>query len=237
MSELIFRNDLSNLMRDCDLQQLLDFIGHDYDFEADPHSVLDKAAYYGREEILLHALDHGGNPNGTGELSTPLASVCGRGDLKLAKLLLKRGAEVDLKDKFGRTAMISAVYNGTIAAAKLLADAGASLDGAMEAAVDKLRIAFVKFLIEVGAPIDQVDRYGLTPLLHACSAGKKKGSEIAMLLLQAGADATYVREEDGMSAIKLGYSGYGECSAQVFAELRARGAPEPEWGSQIVQLR
>lgn len=42
MSELSFRNDLSNLMRDCDLQQLLDFIGHDYDFEADPHSVLDK---------------------------------------------------------------------------------------------------------------------------------------------------------------------------------------------------
>jgi len=35
MGEFSFRNDLSNLMRDCDLQLLLDFIGHDYDFEAD----------------------------------------------------------------------------------------------------------------------------------------------------------------------------------------------------------
>jgi ankyrin repeat protein len=236
MGEFSFRNDLSNLMRDCDLQQLLDFIGHDYDFEADPHRVLNKAAHYRREEILLYALDHGGNPNGDGEFS-PLTSVCGRGDLKLAKLLLKRGAEVDLKGKYGVTAMSSAVRNGTIPAVKLLLDAGASLDGAMEAAVDGLRIAFVKFLIEAGAPLDQVNRNGMTPLLLACSAGKKKGSEIAMLLLRAGADATYVREEDGMSAIKFGYWGYGECSAEVFAELRARGAPEPESDFQILQLR
>ena len=236
MGEFSFRNDLSNLMRDCDFQQLLDFLGHDYDFEADPHRVLGKAAHYRREELLLHALDHGGNPNGDGEFS-PLASVCGSGDLKLAKLLLKRGAEVDLKGKFGVTAMSSAVRNGTIPAVKLLLDAGASLDGAMEAAVDGLRIAFVKFLIEAGAPLDQVDRNGMTPLLRACSAGKKKGSEIAMLLLRAGADATYVREEDGMSAIKFGYRGYGECSAEVFAELRARGAQEPESDFKILQLR
>ncbi|MDR2317717.1 MAG: ankyrin repeat domain-containing protein [Pseudomonas sp.] len=237
MGEFEFENVLSRLMRDCDLQQLLDFVGHDYDFVTDPHDVLNSAAWYGRKEILTHALDHGGSPNGGGRSRTPLASVSSAGNLTLVKLLLERGAEVEVKDKYGSTAIQLAALKGKIPVIKLLLDAGANLHGTMTAAVDELRIPTVKFLIEAGAPLDEIDRNGMTPLLNACCAGKKKGSEIAMLLLRAGADATYVRATDGMSAIKFGYWGYGECSAEVFAELRARGAPEPEPGFEILRLR
>lgn len=231
-----FRSELSNLLRDCGLKDLLDFIGPEYDFQADPYGVLSTAAHYGNENILLHALNHGGDPNGDENSLLPLGSVCARGRMKLAKLLLDRGADASRVDRFGRTAMISSAGAGKIPAIKLLMQAGASLDGALNAAVDRLLIPTVRFLIEEGAALDQLDCNDLTPLLNACFAGKKKGSEIALLLLRAGADATYVRASDGMSAIKFGYWGYGECSQEVFAELRARGAPEPGPDFEIVRL-
>jgi ankyrin repeat protein len=41
----------------------------------------------------------------------------------------------------------------------------------------------------------------LTPLMSACSNGKVLGSRIAMLLIEAGADVNYVRQDDDMTAL------------------------------------
>ena len=48
-----------------------------------------------------------------------------KGDLKLVRLLIKHGADLDLKDNFGKTAIHKANESRHINIVKLLADSGA----------------------------------------------------------------------------------------------------------------
>jgi ankyrin repeat protein len=93
----------------------------------------------------------------------------------------------------------------------------------------------VEFLLERGADINCLDRNDMTPLMCACSKGKKKGSQVALLLIKRGALATYTREEDGMTALKFAL--WGQCSSEVFEALRPAGAQLPEAGFPIVILK
>jgi ankyrin repeat protein len=93
----------------------------------------------------------------------------------------------------------------------------------------------VRFLLERGADIDCLDRKDMTPLMCACSKGKKKGSEAALLLIERGALATYTREADGMTALKFAL--WGQCNNDVLEALRAAGAEIPEAGFPIVLLK
>ncbi|MPQ69521.1 MULTISPECIES: ankyrin repeat domain-containing protein [unclassified Pseudomonas] len=225
---------LSQATRDGKIEEILPILGPDYDFADDAAGIVNMAAHYGNEALVLQALDLGASAaKGDGD-SFPIISACGSGRLSLVKLLLERGAQINVMNKHGETAIKAAARNGQIKEMKFLIQAGASLDGAMNAAVDHLRIPAVKFLIEVGAPLDQLGHSGLTPLMNACSAGKKKGSEIALLLLRAGADPTYVREGDGMSATKFAL--WGQCTNEVFTELLLKGAPGVEDGFPIIRL-
>lgn len=61
----------------------------------------------------------------------------------------------------------------------------------------------VKLLIAAGADLNLPDKEDTTPLMTACLHGKTKGSQIALLLLKAGADATIVRADDEMTALKF----------------------------------
>jgi ankyrin repeat protein len=92
----------------------------------------------------------------------------------------------------------------------------------------------VAFLIDHHASLDAVDGIGLTALMHACSKGKKKGGEIAQLLVRSGAKVGYVRESDGMTALKFAL--WGGCSEEVINELLSHGAKPPEAGFKVVRL-
>jgi ankyrin repeat protein len=59
----------------------------------------------------------------------------------------------------------------------------------------------VQDLIASGANLNALDSMDLTPLMCACSGGKTMGSRIALLLIEAGADVNYVREDDDMTAL------------------------------------
>src|SRR5262245_48785271 len=61
----------------------------------------------------------------------------------------------------------------------------------------------VSFLLENGADVNLPSWQDLTPLMFACSSGKTKGSRIAMQLIEHGADVSYVRKSDGMTALKF----------------------------------
>lgn len=82
-------------------------------------------------------------------------------------------------------------------------------------------IRSVDFLFAVGADLNRTDKNDLTPLMCACSVGKKKGSRVAMRLMDAGADVTFVRRADEMTALKFAVD---SCPAEVVQALIDRGA-------------
>jgi len=81
-------------------------------------------------------------------------------------------------------------------------------------------IRSVDFLISNGANINLPGAHDMTPLMHACSCGKKKGSRVALRLIEANADVTYVRKADEMTALKFSV---GDCSPDVIQALIDNG--------------
>jgi ankyrin repeat protein len=78
-----------------------------------------------------------------------------------------------------------------------------------------------ELLVSSGAAMDQLDDMDLTPLMCACSCGGTDGSRVAMLLLNAGADATVVRQSDEMTALKFAAKG---CGPEIIQALIDKGA-------------
>jgi ankyrin repeat protein len=98
-----------------------------------------------------------------------LISASERGDIPAVKEALDQGASVTERDPFyGRIALHAAANGGSRTVAE--------------------------HLIASGALLDVLDANMMTPLMCACSTGKKKGSEVPLLLLEKGADARYVRK-------------------------------------------
>jgi len=126
-----------------------------------------------------------------------LVSAAANNDLKKVKALIADGVDVSSHEPlYGRNALHAACKQG----------------------LSKM----VPFLISVGASLDSLDDNSMTPLMCACSTGKKKGSSLAMMLMDAGADVKYVRKTDGMSA--LSFANWGQCSAEVINRLIELGA-------------
>ncbi|MCA9046970.1 MAG: ankyrin repeat domain-containing protein, partial [Planctomycetaceae bacterium] len=69
-------------------------------------------------------------------------------------------------------------------------------------AANQESVAAVDWLVDHGVDLDCQDRNGLTALMNAC-AGKKKGSQIAIRLIDAGCDVLVRRAKDGMSALEF----------------------------------
>lgn len=138
-----------------------------------------------------------------------LMSAAEKGDIKTMKAALGEVASVDVHEPwYGRTALHCAADSGSIEA--------------------------IDFLVTAGAALNALDVNEMTPLMCACSTGKMKGSKAALRLLHHGADALYVRENDGMNAIKFAL--WGRCTRPVLKELLARGATPPEAEFQVVNL-
>ncbi len=96
-----------------------------------------------------------------------VATTKKQGYLELVKALLEKGASIDLKDNFGRTALYYATNNG--------------------------QAEVVKLLLEKGATVDAKENRGITPLLMAT---QNKDVEIIKLLLAKGADPNAAMKGD-----------------------------------------
>jgi len=64
----------------------------------------------------------------------------------------------------------------------------------------------VEFLLTNGAGVNSLDTDGSTPLMHACSLGKKKGFLVAQRLIAAGANVNHARSNQG-TALKAAIDG------------------------------
>lgn len=119
--------------------------------------------------------------------------------------------------------------NSKLSEMQLLLDDGANIDGIasysqstpLASAAGNGLLRAVNFLLERGADIDHPGAYEMTPLMHACSCGKVKGSRVALRLLECGADVTAIRKSDGMTALKFAVHA---CKPEVIQSLIDRGA-------------
>jgi ankyrin repeat protein len=84
---------------------------------------------------------------------TPLSYAARAGDLEMTRLLLERGANVELADGNGMTPLIDAIVNASIFRAN------------REGHSDHLRVA--ELLLDAGANVNAMDWYGETPLWAA----------------------------------------------------------------------
>ncbi|WP_105103043.1 ankyrin repeat domain-containing protein [Microbulbifer pacificus] len=130
-----------------------------------------------------------------------------RNNLKDIEQLIDGGVDINSQEaRFKRTALHIACVNGLTKLADLL--------------------------IKKGANLNLLDYNRMTPLMCACSTGKKKGSQIALQLMRSGADVSYVRDDD-MAAIN--FAVWGNCSQEVFELLISKGAKPP--GADFVNVQ
>jgi ankyrin repeat protein len=115
------------------------------------------------------------------------------GDLELCRQLIAKGADKEMKDNDGDTALYIACGNGHSEMVKLLIESGVgketvtSIHGStpLIIACAKGHFEVVKMLIESGVDKDKEAGDGSTPLIVACQAGHSK---VAKLLIESVVD-------------------------------------------------
>ena len=110
---------------------------------------------------------------------------------EVSRVLIEKGANVNLKDRDGSTPLILALAGGSAEIARLL--------------------------IEKGADVNKRDADGRAPLAEAV---KNKNSEIARLLLEKGVDAA-IRDKDGMTLLSSALFYGDFASARLLVEKGA----------------
>jgi len=125
-------------------------------------------------------------------------------------LLIKKGANMDAKDKKGKTALHVAAEKGDIPVMKLLLDSslpikkGANINAkdnegetALCVAAEKGDIPVMELLMDSGADIEIGDNLGETPIFHV-----KKQSGALRLLIKKGAKIN-AKNKNGQTALRV----------------------------------
>lgn len=119
--------------------------------------------------------------------------ACQFGHVAPARLLLDRGADVNLEDSEGETALFVACENGRVDVVRLLLDRGADVDRPDSMGTTSLNIAcyrgyvdVARMCIEGGADVEKADHDGQAPLYLACLAGRLDVARVCVV--EGGAD-------------------------------------------------
>jgi ankyrin repeat protein len=180
------------------------------------------ASTSGTTEVVQLLLDKGADVN-VGDTAgiTPLIAAAGVDDATLVKLLLAKGAAVNVTASVGQsaTALMGAAYNGNAELTRLLLTRNAQLDAMSADRTGTVRngpVQFgnvtalhmgtasgspevVKLLLEAGAAVDATDVRGMTPLMWSVSTDRPQPSVVRMLLVK-GADVSF-RSKVGESTL------------------------------------
>lgn len=168
-------------------------------------------AVWKRDEDLLRKQI---KEHGTGDINekaengrTPLIIASINGDVNIAKILIEKGAEIDLKNDKGNTPLILAAYNNHLGMVKYLIQKKADVKSTNSFGLNALMYAsqngyinVVKYLIKnkkVVEDINHQSKKGTTALILAAMKGN---AEIMQLLIKAGADVN-IANKNGKTAL------------------------------------
>ena len=162
------------------------------------------AAANGFAEVLEVLLDGSENLNardGNPQRQTVLQIASSKGHQAVVGLLIDKGADADLKDKYGKAALHEAARNGHEAVVRLLIDKGADTSlkdkygkTALQEAAWNGHEAVVRLLIDKGAGTSLKEE-----IMTALHEAARNGHDVVRLLIDKGADISL--KEDGMTAL------------------------------------
>ena len=144
-----------------------------------------------------------------------LGNAANAGQLAIARLLLDAGADVNLKDERGDTALMRASLKGHVDLCELFLDAGADMEvrdmygGATVAqrAVAYGKTDVVLLLLERGADLDARDMDDATALLIAATKGR---ASLVEMLVGRGADANAEDRHGETALLRAAVKGHAD---------------------------
>ena len=149
-----------------------------------------------------------------------------KGDYKSVKRHIRKGININCKDKNGNTALHFAASNGHLDVVKLLIAKGADLraqDSNQQTpifdAIRNVHIEIVKYLVQKGASLTTIDEQGCTPFLAAIYANNS--NELIKYLIEAGSDLNFRNTVDEQTALMV-----AECfgNSELISTLLLHGA-------------
>ncbi len=187
------------------------------------------AASSGDLVTLKRLILHGHDVNLKAGLSynTPLICAAGKGHTDCVEYLLQNGAQLDLKDQSGESALHMAALGGHLEVMKRLVDGGADVNQwdrwertPLMWAVDRGHTEFVEYLLQIGAQVDKKDHLGCTALHLAADRGHL---EVMKRLVDGRADVNQrdrkLNRTPLMYAAELGHRDCVEYLIQNYAEM------------------
>ena len=136
---------------------------------------------------------------------TALTKASAYGHSQVVDVLLKNGADIDLKNKDGISALMVAIENDMQETATLLVEKGADLDlhgkldTALTLAARKSNAHIARLLLDKGASIDLQNNVGETCLMVACHF-RSFSKELSKLLLERNASVN-LQDDKSNSAL------------------------------------
>ncbi|MCB0353365.1 MAG: ankyrin repeat domain-containing protein [Bdellovibrionales bacterium] len=203
--------------------------------EETPNDKLIKASMFGDAGQVKAAIEAGADPN-TKENNRPVISWAAQaGNLEVVQALLSGGADKDLVDGIGHTALLRAADMGSVPVVKALAQAGANVNHkapngttAVLMAVQNGNKELLEALLTAGADPNIADSNGDTPTLMAVQNDQP---ELLAVLATAKADLnpsssyytplSYAISQENASMVKAVL----EAGADPNAKPQSGGAP------------
>jgi ankyrin repeat protein len=109
--------------------------------DAKGHTALVLATYHGFKETADLLLDRGADPDGTTASGSPLMGVAFKGHLAIARRLLAAGADPNLRNAAGQTAIMMSALFDRREVIEVLLGAGADIDAVDAAGNDAASLA------------------------------------------------------------------------------------------------
>lgn len=219
-------------------QTPLDWLGGGASSSALPDPVLFRvqleAGNLGRARAWL---DAGLDPNFLGDkVGSGLMIAAREGNLPLMELFDARGADIDLANALGETAIMHAAWKGRIEAVRWLLAHGARTNGgplrwsALHYAVFAGHMDVATLLLEKGADINARSPNGSSVLMMAVYEGRE---DMARWLLSRGAD-TAIKNENGDGALewamKFDHTKIARMVSSADEFRAAASRPKSDWG-------
>ena len=181
--------------------------GEFHESEANPPvTALYLATYHGLCEVVTLLLDSGQDVDQTGGYySAPLLVACYKRNVDVARMLLDRGANIEVKSPAKRQGALHLISNDDfIEIVRFLLDHGASVDiedsdrdTPLILAADRGQCEIIKALLDHGANIERFGWSGYTALMRAVQYFRYSAVN---LLLDRGANIDQIGEQHGIAS-------------------------------------